>query len=370
MKNIQLCLDNLVKRLEKISDYLSSLDVQKSMIRELESEKTNEYFMEYPDEFYSTMMYIEKIKSVALSPVQYNALIISIYGCFEEFIDKLFAEYINLLCLNISNYEELPEKLRDKHLKRLGDFLSNPQRYKNYGVTAQEAIDNCYLLLNSQKTINFGENMPFVLAHSGNITMEQLVELMGELGINDALRKIVNNYNFIMYQKEYRDFTEDIIKRYASNNPSVLFSPLSAIVEARNNVAHGWEDNRSDYNGIRENMICFIECLSKALTEIIISSFLTRQYNRGRFKEFPKAIKVIDNHILCINNKDIMLHIGDYILALTKNDSKVLKIKGIQIDGVSVEEINEENIDIGIEFEKRADKNIKGEYTYCYISII
>lgn len=79
-----------------------------------------------------------------------------------------------------------------------------------------------------------------------------------------------------------------------------------------------------------------------------------------------KPLKVIDHHILCINNQEILLHKGDYLLAVKNDKFKVLTIRTLQKDGIDIEGADEKNIDIGIGFEKRVDLNVDEEYEfYC-----
>ena len=41
--------------------------------------------------------YAKFIKSLGGSPLSYNAIIISLYGCFENYIDKLLGVYLEIL---------------------------------------------------------------------------------------------------------------------------------------------------------------------------------------------------------------------------------------------------------------------------------
>ena len=69
---------------------------------------------------------------------------------------------------------------------------------------------------------------------------------------------------------------------------------------------------------------------------------------------------------MMINNKGILLHKEDYLLAVKNGRIKVLIIKSLQKDGVDIEGVEEKNIDIGVGFEKRVDLNVDEEYEfYC-----
>ena len=90
------------------------------------------------------------------------------------------------------------------------------------------------------------------------------------------------------------------------------------------------------------------------------------QYNNGKMYLIGKPLKVIDRHIVCINNQEILLHKGDYLFAVKNDKFKVLAIRSLQKDGVDIEGVEEKNIHIGIGFEKRVDLNVDVEYEfYC-----
>lgn len=114
-----------------------------------------------------------KVKEVVETPIQYNAVIISIYGCFEQYIDNVFNEYCLAIYGVIDNYDNLPEKMKEKHIKKLGDFLSNPQRYKNCELTDKQAVKNAVAAFNNPKE-GFGNNQKLILSHGSNLKIEQM----------------------------------------------------------------------------------------------------------------------------------------------------------------------------------------------------
>lgn len=151
-----------------------------------------------------------------------------------------------------------------------------------------------------------------------------------------------------------------------SNGSKPLFEMLDRLVEERNNVAHGWVETRIKLSDIASEYIDYMECLAESILEALIKSIYIIQYENDKMCLLGKPLKVIDHHIICINNQEIVLHKEDCLLAVKGSKRKILTIKSIQKDGVDIENIEEKNVDIGVGFEKRVDLNVDEKYEfYC-----
>lgn len=348
---------------DEIIAYIKCLEIQKDVLCEL-SQEDNDNKIVVEDYFTKTAEYEKNLTKVVNSPVQYNAVIISLYGCFEAFIDKTFTRYIELLFRSADNYEMLPEKMKDKHLKRTGDFLLNSQRYLNYGMTSQEAVKNLFECMEDFKSAKL--NLQLILSHGGNLRITQVVELMTDLGIVNALHKILNSNPYIQfYADKYGIDTDSAIVRINEKNKlehSNLFEELDTLVEQRNNVAHGWVENRLTYNTIQSEIICFLNCLGNIIEQILIEEYYTFLYNNGKLIKFSAPKAVIDNHILCINNSQALLKTGNYIFAECNKKIYCLEILELKIGSKFFEEITDNDIDVGI----NVNGHIKKNWNYYY----
>lgn len=360
MRNLRFYFDEYKKQLVEIKTFIRSVELQKDVISEMELlEKVDNKILNL------SLQYSKIVKQVVESPIQYNAVIISIYGCFEQYIDNLFEEYCQALYDIIDNYDNLPKKMKEKHIKKLGDFLSNPQRYKNYDLTDKQAVKNAAEAFNNPKE-GFGNNKSLILIHGGNLKIEQITELASDLGIEDFEKNVVSNYIFKGFFVNREVFNEETYTRLISSGSKQLFEMLDRLVEERNNVAHGWVESRIKLSDISSEYIDYMECLAESILEVLIKSILVMQYNNGKMYLIGKPLKVIDRHIVCINNQEILLHKGDYLFAVKNDKFKVLAIRSLQKDGVDIEGVEEKNIHIGIGFEKRVDLNVDVEYEfYC-----
>lgn len=360
MINLRFYFDEYKRQLAEIRIFIQSVELQKDVISEIEFyEKQGEKKLNL------SLQYSKIIKQVVETPIQYNAVIISIYGCFEQYIDNVFNEYCLAIYGVIDNYDNLPEKMKEKHIKKLGDFLSNPQRYKNCELTDKQAVKNAVAAFNNPKE-GFGNNQKLILSHGSNLKIEQILELANDLGIKNFENSIVSNYLFKSYFFKREIFNEETYNRLMSNGSKPMFEMLDRLVEERNNVAHGWVETRIKLSDIASEYIDYMECLAESILEALIKSIYIIQYENDKMCLLGKPLKVIDHHIICINNQEIVLHKEDCLLAVKGSKRKILTIKSIQKDGVDIENIEEKNVDIGVGFEKRVDLNVDEKYEfYC-----
>lgn len=79
MINLRFYFDEYKRQLAEIRIFIQSVELQKDVISEIEFyEKQGEKKLNL------SLQYSKIIKQVVETPIQYNAVIISIYGCFER----------------------------------------------------------------------------------------------------------------------------------------------------------------------------------------------------------------------------------------------------------------------------------------------
>lgn len=326
MYDFEEIINQYIKRLEEIKKHIEFISLQKDLYNEIK-EKSN---ME---------LYSSKLGEIINSTVQYNSIIICLYGCFEEFIDSIAAEYIRIINELCTSYKDLPKSLRNKHMIKVGDFLSNPQRYKGYELTVEECIKNIYMSIYSEEERTL--NTELLITHGGNLKVDKIYDLFRDLGIKDLKTELETKIN------------------------KVRLKLLDDLIDQRNVISHSWEvDQRFAFIKIKDDIISLLVELGKTLKEILLDKiFLFIEFKEG-FECFEKPIKVINNSILCINSKKSHLRIGDSILLCKGNGKKIrAEVLELSVDGVNKSKIEEENIAIGI----KVNKKIKENWTYYYV---
>lgn len=326
MRNFKPVINRYSKRLTEIKEHIKFISIQKELFNEINN---NNNMNKYSD----------ALEKVLNSTVQYNSIIICLYGCFEEFIDEITLEYLNAINNLCKSYNDLPEAIRKKHLYKVGEFLSNPQRYKGYELTIKDCINNIYNSINSCEGRKL--NTELIISHSANLNINKVCNLYNDLGITHLLNKLENK---IDKQK---------------------LNLLDELVNQRNTIAHSWEvDQRYAYEIIEKDFTELLMDLGKELESILTDNLYTFMYDKDYFNSFDNALKVIRNRILCINSMDSYLEKGDFIFCKNgKNEIKRLEIVNIQHNNKEIDKITEENIDVGIE----VNDNIRPNWTYYYL---
>ena len=77
---------------------------------------------------------LKLVREVTHSSVPYNAMIISLYGNVELFIDEIAEAYIDRIYRLVGKYSELHPKIREKHEMTSGEYIYNPGRFNNYDI--------------------------------------------------------------------------------------------------------------------------------------------------------------------------------------------------------------------------------------------
>lgn len=360
MNILKECLTTANSSLDQVKAFISVLSSQKSAISEFEKNPHLNKYIELSN-------FISCNRSIINSSVSYNAVIISLYGCLENYIDNLLGEYITLLSKSCKNYNELPENIRKKHQERLGDYLSNPQRYKGYQLTPDLAIKNFYNLLTS--TVDFNENKDLIIAHSGNINCEQLATILKDLNINQPIQELLSNYYLEDFIKRSLNFSDTAYNRYKLDNPAGLFKYLEDLVVFRNAVAHGRIiENRINFSELEEKTLPFLRNLFISIYEVVLTAYYSFLYKKQQLTQLDLiSNSVFDNHIICINTKNFSFHLGDIVFAISPNSKLVtLEIRSIELDHKKLKEITIPDVNIGIEFEKRPDHNLKDTWQFYF----
>lgn len=336
-------VEMLYQRLENITKYIAKNEKEKYLIK-----KNSEKEFENKD----IKEYIEYIAEEDKSPINYNAVIISLYGCYENFIDNILINYLEIITSLGIKYENLDKAIIDNHERLVGDFLSNTNRYKNYDLNTKEIISKLNSCLNKEE--NFKLNNRILISHSGNLNIESINNVFRQVGIRDIWHRIKWTSNFITYYKEKENIVEDeVIKEiFKSNkNDNILFGIIGDLVERRNAVAHSWnEDDRIGNQEIKEKYIPFLKTISKSIYRIILEEIYGYLYNNNKLVKIEKIYKLYDNQILCINSGENNIEKNDFIYIINNSKKYLAQIVNMQIDHNNVDKCNEQE-DVGLQLD-------------------
>ena len=348
MKRLLIEYQVFLSQMHEIKDFMKKID------KNTEIEKIEKIVLEQNTELNE---YVFFLRSLSGSQLVYNAIIISLYGCLENYIDRLFGAYLEILSEHKLSYNDLPNNLREKYRAKFGEFLSNPKRFNNMDLDLEREVENYYHLLKSNisGTINKG----IALAHSGNLHADEIFLLLKELGIEESKVKILDSHLFRKFHLENgMDEMEFRTKRARKSND--FFLPLENLIIQRNSVAHSWNvEDRIKLQEINDVIIPFVLVFCESIFRLTSVEAFLFNTNMVVF-ENEEPISVYDNRIVCFNNQNHKMAIGDYIVYISGDKVQIARIENIQLNGTDIEAISEsEAKDIGVQIDNIINKEDK-----------
>ena len=307
---------------------------------------------------------LELVKDVTHSSVPYNAMIISLYGSIELFIDEIAESYIEKLYKMVEKYPELPKKMREKHETTSGEYLSNPGRFNNYDITIEEVVCNLNDCLQGKE--NAKVNMKILLKHGGNLRSEQIFKFFTELGVENIRARFLQNEITIDSYSKQKGFTfDDARTRLASQNKEEnsinYFEELDNLVEQRNQVAHsGKVDEKKSIDYIKENTVPFLLLFGKVISDILINDLLNLLIEKNKLQEFQTIKNVFRNNVIWLELGDNSLTVGDELVYTNGDMVGLCKIISIRVNDQEVSKVEpDENKEATIGVDKKVKKNWK-----------
>lgn len=300
LDKINVIYNQYRNRISEIERFIRFADGQKDFLNNFTDFLEKKEAIELPSEVND---YINNMADLNNSVVLYNAAIISIYGSFELFLDDLFQGYIIYLKTYKHKYSELDDNIKQKHLHKSAEYLTNSQRFQNLGLSSELVIKNLHKSINDDSIGNLSEQL--LLYHGGNMKTSQLSELFNDFGFKDIISQLKKHRELIKFSRE-NDMEGDVIR-----NPK--FPLLDKIVDERNKVAHGWTvEQRLSFQVLLNNYIPFMKILCKCIADSIISRIIRNYADSGILEEFEPIIHCWKgNTVIGINSGDFVLKVGN-----------------------------------------------------------
>lgn len=342
-------------RLNAIKEYINLLDSEKNFVTLVFSDKEIKKNEKLTD-------IIQSIKNNVNSQVTYNAIIISLYSCYENFIDCILIKYLELISQLGIPYDKLPPRILETQQQQIGLFLSNPQRYKNSDFKCVDIIDKFNTCL--KENDNYVLNTKLLINHSSNLGLDSLKSVFAQIGISDILKKIKKHDKYINYYMKEKALSDkkETKKILLSIDNSMIFYILQDLVSRRNEIAHSWNEyDRLSIQTLKNEYITFFINIGETIRDVIITEVYSVLYKNNLLNEFKTIHNVYNNNIVCLNNENQMLKKGDYIFVIGEIP-KIVKISNIQINHKDIECVDESNIDVGIKVDGYIKENNKFYY--------
>ncbi len=344
IKQIIWIYDQYKTKVEQVEKFVTMSIEQKNFVEEAEREILGKNSV--------IDNYVENVKAMSNSVVLYNAVIISVYGSFELYIDELLKTYIEYLKTRNLSFKNFPPSLQEKQKNKAAEFIGNPGHFSNYGLSIERVISDLLETIindNSQAVTD-----KLLISHGGNMKTTQLNTLFSEFGVSNLSVKLKKHKELQRFSRE-NGLEGEIIKPEG-------FPLLDTIVEERNKVAHGWNiDDRIAFTLLLQKYLPFFRVFCKALNDIIISNIIRDGQTDGKILPFDPIIKVWEKgNIIGINNKDFQLHVGDVLFYSTPDEwCYWFEIKSLMHGKAQRNSIRAKNKNITIGCDARIHENYK-----------
>ncbi len=251
----------------------------------------------------------------------YTAIVISLYGSLERFIESLVESYVYTIGKRTPKYEQLPDEIRKHHLRKSMDLIEKIQRTGRGNLDVTQIIGNLHQSLSNNNSSAL--NSEAYSNHTANIRCPVVDELFNNVGVQGICGR-ARSLAFVGQANQ------------ASSVPQ--WPLIDDLAERRNELSHGMPSG-----------ILSLEMLKDYTSEVC--SFARQVYNVANGESLrplvehsaialPPAVQVIDHKIVCISNAGHPISVGDYLIAET-NDP-VLPYRWGRIERI---EINKQEVD-------------------------
>lgn len=337
-------------------EHYSKLAAVKEYIEKLK--ETNDVVLQHPDEE-SAKEFKKLISMPQKRSYDYSLIIITIYGVFESFVEKIVCAYLSKLSYYIPKYDSLPELLKKNHIELSAKLIdSSSPKYRE--LSPKDIIANLHSCL-SQTETGYHLNIDAFRQHTSNFRADSLRDFF-KLSAVDRMQ------DHIIKDEALTSFIRSSMGDTAGSTlpPDKFFEYLEDLVERRNVVAHGSDvddilslDYLSDY-------ATYIGFLMQAIMNGMFSELYAILLNTTATFELGKPIKIYDNRIVCINSFNQHIRVGDIIISKnTKGSLRFGPIKSIQINGKECKEVGVDRaVDVGLAVPFHA----KDVYSYFLLS--
>jgi len=207
---------------------------------------------------------------------EYKAIIISLYGLLERYIEIWVEDYLNAISA-LMPYSLLYEKIRTSHFElsmKLISIIMEGKWDKYKSLTEEKVLKNLHNCLENQE--NYKLNTNAFTIRSGNLKHKRITSIFSTLNIN-INDKLIKNETLNQATK----INKKIIK---NKEKDALYAKINDIVDRRNDIAHGSEIDNFLNNSELTAYVDFLEKYCQAIFEVLMWEYL-RIESTHKFQE-------------------------------------------------------------------------------------
>lgn len=232
--------------------------------------------------------------------LDYNTVIVTLYGLFEQLVEGLIGEYSTNLSRSAPSYADLPQKLQKSHSDMSVELLPRLDHSKYKGrVQLHQVIANMHSCLSGES--EYMLNVEALQQHSANFRADVLGQLFERLGITQVLQRLPRYEPFSTYLNINLDDEAGSLAK-----TEIIYEQLDDLADRRNDVAHGVSSDILSIDLLR-NRISYLTALVQSLACLTDEESIGFQAS-VKGKPLGKPILVVNHEVVCIelHNQGIM----------------------------------------------------------------
>ncbi len=295
-------LEKFEKELSQIKEYIKHIQQVNSLIE-----------MEVPDkpvfqEFKTHFLSFKNDKKL----FEYKAIIISLYGLLEKYIDLWIQEYLTRLSSFVA-YDKLSESLKDKHFElsmKLISIVKENQQAKYHHLKKEDVLKKINTCIENPQSYKF--NVEAFTMQSGNLTHTRIEEIFKSLGITitNELKKNLDLINSIGFS----------LAQISNTESKVLFAKINELVERRNTIAHGAEiDDLLELSALAPYMK-FLEKYCYAIFSVLEEKDI-ENHTIEKYVEVDCQGVFFNKTVIGLAIENCSIKIGDWVIIKTAEQS-------------------------------------------------
>lgn len=280
---------------------------------------------------------------------EYKAVVISLYGLLEKYIEQWLQEYLTRLSSFVA-YENLSDSFKNKHFDLSMKLISivNEGRHSKYNhLKKEDVLKKLNTCIENAQSFDF--NVEAFTMQTGNLTHTRIEEIFKAVDISIG-KELLKNSELIALIGIRPDQNQ-----ISNTEANVLFGKINELVERRNTIAHGAKiDDLLELSALAP----YIEFLEKYCIAIfrVLEESDTKNHTIQKYQKI-NPIKVYEKKIIAFSIENYEIKTDDWIIIKTaeKGNEHFYKMKIISLgkDGKNdYSELKiEEKIDIAVGIE-------------------
>ena len=291
----------------------------------------------------------------------YLSSIIVLYGALERYVEESVGEYTQSLMRIYQDYNNLPEKLRERHTHLTIEYLGllKDGRVRETEAVA-EIVETLHACLNGAGEARL--NARAFSMRSANMNWARIREIMSNVDVALHERRVLATAAYRSRLSELRGIA---VSDMDDGEMKGTLEHIDELVRLRNDIAHGVADLSSieDAQIVRERA-AKLSAFGVALDEILCGELLEARLKLGQLVPVEGEVQVFGGDVACFRWPSGRLAVGDVLVmkpADTNADLRYGAIGSIEIDGESCDDV--EGADgrmVGVKVPFRVKKN--GEF--------